>query len=341
VFGLSPLPRTAEAALRDARDKKAAVRLSALHDLTRYATAPDGQRARRELARALATDVSAQVRGAAALALADAGASDETDALLEALSDAHLRVRQMALIALGELGEGTDERVVSAIGAALADEAPALRFQALIAYSRVAGERAEPAILRGAQDADAEIRHVSLRLLEERATSDEGVRPSEPVLAAARDALDDEALSVRVVAAILLGRAGDGSGSNIVADALNQSRVRLDPEDEHAAISLVGELRIRGAIRGLERRAHGLGFGRHPLAHEALIALARLGESRAKARILRGLRAFTRDARTLAVDAAGRAGLVEAREIIEAMRGNDRRADGVAVERALALLEHG
>ena len=44
--------------------------------------------------------------------------------------------------------------------------------------------------------------------------------------------------------------------------------------------------------------------------------MARLGDPQAKAAILKGLAAFTRDARTIAVAAAGRARLREARTIL-------------------------
>jgi HEAT repeat protein len=77
---------------------------------------------------------------------------------------------------------------------------------------------------------------------------------------------------------------------------------------------------------------------RDPFAWQARVALARLGHDRARQGILKGLRAWTRDVRTLAVAAAGRARLTEARALIETMRGDPERADPEAVEVALGLL---
>jgi HEAT repeat protein len=340
VFGVQPLPRSLDAALRDVDDKKAAVRASAVKDLARYAAARAGDGATRALITALSTDVSAQVRGAAAIALADAGARGSLDALVSAADDTHLHVRQMALIALGEIGEPTDERVVAAVRGALGDDAPALRFQALIAWNRLGPPSVDEALLAATRDADDEVRHVSYRLLEERATTGElAVQPSRAVLAAAHEGLRDGVLSVRLAAAILLGRSGDRAGASVLAEAAGARSAGLDPEDEQATIVLAGELELREAVPALERRAFGL--ARDPFAYEARIALARLGDPRARAAILRGLEAWSRDARTLAVVAAGRARLTEARPLLEAMKDVPSRAEPDAVAEALGALRSG
>jgi hypothetical protein len=64
-----------------------------------------------------------------------------------------------------------------------------------------------------------------------------------------------------------------------------------------------------------------------------------MGDARARAAILRALSAYSRDTRTLAVVAAGRANLFEALPIIAAMRADERRADPTAVEEALKALD--
>ena len=69
------------------------------------------------------------------------------------------------------------------------------------------------------------------------------------------------------------------------------------------------------------------------------MALAELGHARAKALILRGLSAWSRDARTLAVAAAGRARMQEAREILQRMAGSPERAEPDAVSDALAAID--
>jgi hypothetical protein len=104
------------------------------------------------------------------------------------------------------------------------------------------------------------------------------------------------------------------------------------------AMELVGQRGLAGARAGLARRAFGLSSLVSPLRWHALVALARLGDERARRTILRGLDAWTRDARTLAVAAAGRAGLCDARPKIDAFRGDARRADPDAVNEALGAL---
>ncbi len=341
AFGLAPLPRSLGAALRDVRDPKAAVRRSSVEDLVRHATGQGKEQAVQALVGALRSDVSADVRGAAALALADAHVAGCSEALVAAVKDSHLHVRQMAMIALGELGSPDDVEVMEVVERLLQDEAAALRFQALIASSRLFGPRAERALLRGLTDVDPEVRHVALRLLEELGAVDGGMVKAAPeVLTAARRALRDSDGRVRAAAAILIGRGGDTSSASALAEVVADTSGTVDPDDEQTAIALVGELGIREAIPGLERRAYGrFGIGGGRYAYDARISLALLGDARARAGILRGLNGWTRDSRTLSVVAAGKARLVEARAIIEEMRGRDGRADPGAVTEALAALD--
>jgi HEAT repeat protein len=291
------------------------------------------------MCKVLAGDPLAGVRGEAAIALADAGASEAVGALVDAAtSDPAIRVRQMALIALGEVASKDDKPARAALERALGDASPELRFQALIAQCRIDPTAAEPAIYRALGDGDEHVRYVAFRLAEEHWLADpEGV-PAR-LLDAARDALEDENAGVRLVAAILLAKTGDLSGSGAIAAAINDGRGQAEPEDEEAAIVLAGELAIDAARPGLERRAFGvLGLAKGPFEWQARVALARLGDTRARQAILRGLEAWTRDARTMAVAAAGRARLGAARPLIDAMRGRPDRAAPEAVEEALQLL---
>ncbi len=339
MFGLDPLPRSLEAALRDVRHPKTGVRASAVRDLSRLAGDDDGGRATTALVEALSRDVSAEVRAAAAVALADAGSRTAVDALLDAVEDSHLSVRQMALLAIGELAEGDDERVREVVERAVEAEAPSLRFQGIIASQRLGTPGAESVLLRATRDADAQVRHVAYRLLEERASTDgDELRPSDEALAAAREGIEDAVPSVRLAAAILLARSGDRSGHAVLVEAVTRPRQRIEADDEQAAIALAGELGLAEARLGLVKRAWGGFFGRDRFAYEARIALARMGDARARAAILRDLQAWSRDARTLAVIAAGRARIAEARPAILAMRGDDRRAPPEAVDEALSLL---
>lgn len=342
AFGLGPLPRNYDAALRDVHDKKSSVRLSAVKDLALHAGGVGGTRAVVALLDALARDVSAEVRGAAAVALADSGSRAAVDGLLVAAEDASDHVRQMALLALGEVSAPGDARVVEAIGRALASDRAPLRFQALIAANRTNAGLAAGALLAATRDSDAEVRHLAFRLLEERATDEADVVRIDPDVArAARNALDDDVFAVRLGAAILLARSGDRSGASVIARAVDGVRERLDPEDVGTAIGLAADLSLAEAKQGLARRAFGRLFGRDPFAYEARIALARLGDSRARDSIVRGLSSWFRDTRTLHVVAAGRARLVEAREQLASMRGNSSLAEPDAVEEALARIPHG
>ena len=339
MFGLAPLPRTLSAALRDIGHKKVSVRLSAVRDLVPHAAGAERGRVVSALESALIDDASAEVRAQAAVALADANAGESTAALVGAYEDAHLRVRQMALVALGEVGSATDSAACDVVDKALSHEAPALRFQALIGACRLMPERAPRALLEAMHDADSEVRHIAIRLAEERWLGDGDGDKQEPppsVLSAVHRRLDDSALSVRLAAAIFIGRCGDDAGRAVLAEAVGRNGGRLDPVDEHAAIELCGVLNIEEARASLARR--GLGLGRDPFSWHCRVALARLGDDRARAAILKGLAAWTRDTRTHAVAAAGQAGLTEAEPRLRTMADNPEDAEPDAVREALRLL---
>lgn len=340
MFGPKPLPRTLGAAERDITDKKLDVRLSAVRDLARLASGAERREAVRALARAL-DDESAVVRAEAAVSLADAEARDCLDALVAASNDANVRVRQMVTLALGELAGPNDREARQAIERALSHDAAEIRYQGIIALYHVAGAAAVSRIVDKLGDADAPVRHIAYRLLEEYAfeSAEPRTLPAN-VLGRATKALEDRAPSVRLAAAILLAKSGDGAGHAPIVEVVNSRKPGVEKDDELCAVELSGELGLEAARPGLERRAWRLTrLGRQRFTWQARVALARLGDERAKATILRGLGAWTRDARTLAVAAAGRARLTEARPVLLEMRGNELRADPHAVREALAELE--
>jgi len=342
MLGLSPLPRTLAAALRDAGHKKLEVRLSALRDLARHA-ADGSDEAVQRLRAVLKGDSAVAVRAEAAVALADASASAAVEDLsVSAGEDEALRVRQMALVALGELARPEDAQAVAAVQRALRDPEPEIRFQALIAHARLAGDEALEALQRATRDDDAHVRYVALRLAEERWLDAPGSELPERWVEAARRCLEDDDASVRLASALLLARTGDASGAEVILDAVRSGLGADEPEDAEAAIELAAELGLDAARDGLARRAFGLfGVSRDPFAWQARVALARLGDERARGAILRGLDAWSRDARTLAVAAAGRARLAAARPRLLEMRGKPERAEPSAVEEALAALPGG
>lgn len=337
MLGLPQLPRTLAAAERDARHARADVRASALVDLVRLSRGVERPAAVRAIAQVLSADASAELRADAAIALADAEAHEGGEALLGALGDAHLRVKQMALLALGEVGAPDDAETLAAIAPFERADEPELRFQALIALVRLEPSQAASRIERAAGDGDGEIRAMAYRLADELWAEDDVV--PESFLVRARAALSDSTSAVRGTAAVFLGARGESAAQAVLVGVIDGSIPAGTVADQQAAIELSAELGLKQAIPGLRRRAFPSFASRFPpLAWHAKVALARLGEARAEHAILSGLAGWTRETRTLAVVAAGRARLVAAREAIKAFRGDPRRADPDAVEEALSLL---
>ena len=348
MFRAPPLPRTLEAAFRDLGAEKPADRAASLRDLVAYAgddggsaPQPPGVRDRviRALQKALRDDAASSVRAVAATALADAAAREALPDLLLAVEDDDPLVRQMAIAALGELG---DPRATERLRRALADERAEVRFQAVMAFPRVSAsaEASLEALLHATHDDDAFVCHIALRMTEE-------VRAGGPldarVEARARALLDHASIEVRVASAVLLAPQKpqpDPRPARILVEVARGELRTRDREDEAAAVELCGELGLTAAQPGLERRAFGglLGLRKDPLAWHARVALASLGHERACRDILRELGARDRDVCTLAVAAAGRARLAAAREPILALRGAEGRADPHAVDEALAAL---
>lgn len=331
MFAPLPLPRKLGAALRDAAHEKPAVRLSALADLTRHAR--NGEAAAAAALGSALSDRSEDVRAQAALGLADAGVQAEIPSLIQAATeDVSARVRQMALLALGELASPEHREAIDALLAAQRADVAAERFQALLGLHQLGSARAQQAIIEGTVDPDAEVRRLSFRIAEAEWADRE---LPELVHARARAALSDAREGVRAAAALLLGHFGDPSGKHWLLELVAGRVPGASVEDQQAAIELSGALELSEAMPLLERRAHSL-FGRDPLGFHARVALARLGNERAIAAILRGLEAWTFDARTMAVAAAGRAGLVQARARIVALGA---RVDAEAAREALSLLD--
>lgn len=334
MLGFQPLPRTLEAALRDAEHARADVRLASLADLKRHARGGSDS-ALRALAARLKSDPEPQVRANAALSLADIDARSELDVLVAAAADQEASVRQMALLGIGELAEPEHAAARAAATRGLVDRLPAVRYQAVVALARLLGDGSLEALLVGSRDADPEVRHVSFRVAEEVF----GARAPEQVPLAlvqrARGALRDDNQSVQLAAAILLAVLREKAGCERLIEVVNQRRRIAHVEDEIIVVELCGQLQLSGATPGLERRAFGLFGGRTPVSWHARVSLAELGHPRAKSAILRGLSAWSRDARTLAVAAAGRARLQEARSILEGMLDAPQRAEPEAVSEAL------
>ncbi|MGA2448741.1 MAG: HEAT repeat domain-containing protein [Polyangiaceae bacterium] len=342
MFPPSPLPRTLEASFRDLGSTRWATRVSSVRDVVRHALRNDGARTRALplLERLVREDLSSSVRSEAALALADLHASDALPTLLLAVEDDDELVRQMAITALGEIG---DPRASARLGRALGDPRPEVRYQAVIAFTRVARDHGDvrDALARAMSDADPAIRYIALRVAEERLLeADANPMPAQSADAPpnelpglARAALGDPRLVARareiagsqdaaaaVAAGLYLSRLGHPDGFATVVSVVRGARRTPEVEDERACVERAGELLLREAIPDLERRAWGarpwvrtlLSFGRGDAAGGAWLArtaLARMGHPRACAEILHDLDSRSRGKRTAALIAAGQAKL--------------------------------
>ena len=339
MLGPPPLPRTLEASLRDLDSHRPEVRVSAIEDLVRHARRSDSVRADAlaKLERKL-DDSHPAVRAAVAVALGDLAASESLPKLLLAMDDDDAHVREMAITALGAIRDG---RAAPRLRRALSDARPEVRYQAIIALSRVADDADEidEAIIRATRDEDEAIAHIALRIAEERI--DDGRSASAELCARARALLESPSPHVALVAAIVLAKSGDAVGHDLVLRVVRGERIRGEApgkEDEQAAVELAGEVGLRAAVPHLERRVWGLArFVRDTCAFHARIALARMGHDRAKKEILADLSSGKREAAAAAVVAAGRAHLVEAKDVLERLPAGI--VDGDLVREALARLE--
>jgi len=343
----SPLPRSLEASFRDVVSDRPAIRASAVRDLVRHALASDPVRARAipVLERLLREDEAAGVRSAAAVALADLAAREGLPALLVSVEDADAAVRQMALAALGEIG---DPRATQRLSRALRDPRPEVRYQAVIAFARVAKDdpiEVVGALAHAMDDPDEAIRYIALRVAEEQ-QADSGPLRDDRLRARAEQLVEGPNVAIAVAAALYLARLGRPRGLELVMDIVAERAHTPEIEDEEACVELAGELALTEAVPHLERRVWGarrvvrkvLSWGagdRQSCAWHARIALARMKHPRARAEILADLSSRTRETREAAVVAVGRARLGEARSVLERLRGS---VDSALVNEALLRL---
>jgi HEAT repeat protein len=154
--------------------------------------------------------------------------------------------------------------------------------------------------------------------------------------------LDDADADVALAAALALARRGSRRASACLARALNARRRFTHLDDEHAAVDLCGQLGVSAARPGLRARAWRSWIsGPSPVSFQARVSLARLGDARAREHILRVLSSRSRLVRTQSAAAAGQALLLDARELLCSMRGDESRADGQIVDEALGALGSG
>ena len=257
--------------------------------------------------------------------------------IIEATEDAHSHVRQMAFSTLGEL---KDERALPLFENALKSEIPSHRFQAVMGLARTSRnpDRVRRVLVEATRDDDPLVRHIALRMAEELGDDEQPVDPA--IAKRARAMLEDDSDIVRVAAAVILARGGRRDGVHILCAVASREVITTEFDDEAAAIELCGELGLEDATAALVKRAFSrvILLSHDPFAWHARVALAALKHPKGVKWVLDELNAWTRERRMLAVAAASRARLSEARATLEAMAGDEERADPDAVQEALARL---
>ncbi len=316
MFKVELLPRNLEACRRDLSHESPDVRLSVVRDLSRGAE--DHDRLQRiDLLLAALTDADARIRRQALVALADLQAIEARDRVLSLLSDAQIQVRQMAVMCVGEIASPQDDEVVGRLASLLRAGDPSIRYQALIAHSQMRPADAADDLRRALKDQDAEIRELSLRLVDEVLVARGQAIPPSLREAVVTAAAEDEVPGVRLVAQILCGDLGwEAPWEMIRAVIARRVRVR-EPRDEQMAIQLAGKLGLTDMADDLSRRAFGrLGFSLDPFRWNALACLCRFGDRRALSKLKAALGARSPVDRTMAVKSLGESGHPEALELL-------------------------
>jgi HEAT repeat protein len=329
-------PSTIEAVLRDLGSSDVRARMAAIEHAPRVAESGDRAKVVSALTKALSDD-AVEVRGAAALALADLDATEALPALLVAADDDAFTVRQLAITALGEIG---DPRAQQRVLRALSDERPEVRFQAIVAYPRIAGDGEEVwrALGDALRDDDP---HVRGRAAEACAELADG-KPLPALLAdrLARIVVDaEEPADARVTAAIALGESGDARCEPVFLAVMDGKIEEQDPQRIQAIFELAGELGLKKALPLASNAAFGLRarWGDPSKRAAALVALVRLGDQRAIDFILAEMSGnASYERRVLAIGIAARASMKQARAQLEALRKDP--LLGEAAEDALASL---
>src|SRR4029078_9663846 len=125
---------------------------------------------------------------------------------------------------------------------ALTDERPEMRYQAVIAFGRVADdpERIEKARVAATNDDDDAVVHIALRVAEERLDAKKAIDPR--LVTRARALLDGASPHLALVAAIFLGKAGDPAGHPLLLRVVRGDKIGVQPpekEDEPAAVGVL------------------------------------------------------------------------------------------------------
>lgn len=328
LFALPPLPRNLSAALRDLASKRDEIRQSALVDLVHYVDTSERPEIVAAVRRVLLSDPQAEVRSIAALVIADGQLRELSAELLTALTDEAPRVRQLALLAIGELGVPVSRDDLAQIRPLLDSALPALRYQALVTWSRVLGPASGwPELITALDDTDDEVRWVAWSLIEEALmrhqanargdnAADASIPPQTIDRLRLRGALEsrasDSVLRIQVIAASVLFRLGDASPMDRLCERI-QHGGKLEQKIVVDLIERWGRLQYEPARSWLTRHARR-GWLEGPFGWSATVALGALGDLSAQSAILAELDVVSARRRERALKAVKELKLVAARE---------------------------
>jgi HEAT repeat protein len=244
-------------------------------------------------------------------------ADDEAvlEALAQRMEDTSPIVREVATIALGQVGGPRCHRMLER---ALRSEHPAVRFQALAGYVETSDSAQPRRVIALLSDTDAEVRGQAARALATLISVAPDARPA--VIAALKGALEDTSPRTRAEAALALARLGDASGSALFAVALEDPTLRGETLEAIAALSLTSHADL---IARIARNVFTTAFDRIAIAR----TLARLGDGRGVELLRAALGGLRTAPRLLAVQAIGELGLAElgpeVAKLVERPRGVD------------------
>lgn len=339
MFKVELLPRNLEACRRDLDHANAKVRLASVRDLVRVSEKEDRTERISLLLRALG-DESAEVRREALVALADLKAGEARDRVLSLLRDPEIKVRQMAVLCLGEIAQSGDEEVAGRLASLLRAGDPSIRYQALIAHGRVKPEDASFDLMQALRDEDGEIRELSVRLVDELLVAE-----GEGISGTLKDALvhaaaEDEDARVRLVAELLCAELGLLAPREMIRLVIaRRFRVR-EPRDEQRAVALAGRLDLIDTAEDLKRRAFGrLGFSLDPFRWVALASLCRWGDKRAFDKLKAALSDRNPVDRAMALQSLGESGHPAALSLLKTRSDHPGNLDPEVLAEAISNLE--
>ena len=344
-FGPSLLVRRLEAALRDIQSSRVQVRRAAARDLSQYIDSSARTRIVGRLEQLAMEDADIEVRVQGVLALADGGAVESVGLLVNLARAGVSRIRQIALLALGELAEPGSAQAVEVALEAVESALPGLRYQGLVTLKNLQQGAVLGLIISKTVDDDSEVRWVAIRLIDELCFPNASRDSISRVLEAwdadntrkLQSLLEDPDRRVAVAATLLLSRLGVVTAIDKLPTLLSKASQKLDPQDEEAAIEIIGQLGLSHAKPELERRAWRL-LWEAPTTWPARVALAQLGDPRARQSILQSLYSNSPLKCARAIEAIGKIGLEEGRARLQHLLANPAGYDVETIRTALDRL---